>query len=96
MDQFSLGAVGLTAIEAMALGRPVMAFVHDDLARRAYGVSIPVMNCATVDDVSAVLSGLTPERLAAASVAAKDWVTSQHSDEHILSILTDVYGSVSR
>ena len=94
VDQFSLGAVGLTAIEAMALGRPVMAFVHDDLARRAYGASMPVMNCATPGDVRDCLLNLSAESLAAASVAAVDWVTAHHSDRHILGLLSDVYGGI--
>ena len=94
VDQFSLGAVGLTAIEAMALGRPVMALVHDDLARRAYGASMPVMNCATHSDVRDCLLNLSAESLAAASVAAVDWVTAHHSDRHILGLLSDVYGGI--
>ena len=94
IDQFSLGATGLTAIEAMALGRPVMAFVKEDLARRAYGAPMPVMNCASADEVRDALMGLSPDALADASRASAEWVTTHHSDERILGILNEVYGGI--
>jgi glycosyltransferase involved in cell wall biosynthesis len=96
VDQFSLGAIGLTAIEAMALGRPVMAFVKESLARRAYGTSMPVLNCATVRDVRDVLLGLTPDVLAERSRVCAEWVMTHHSYERILGILTEVYGGILR
>jgi glycosyltransferase involved in cell wall biosynthesis len=94
IDQFSLGAVGLTTIEAMALGRPVMAFVRDDLAQRAYGVNMPVINCATVDQVRDALVGLTPDGLERASQQSAAWVNTYHSDERILDILDEVYRGI--
>ena len=94
IDQFSLGTVGLIGIEAMALGRPVMGFVRQDLARRAYGTSMPVMNCVTADDVRDVLLGLSPDVLAERSRACAEWVRTHHSDERILGILTEVYGGI--
>ena len=94
IDQFSLGTVGLIGIEAMALGRPVMGFVRQDLARRAYGTSMPVMNCVTADDVRDVLLGLSPDVLAERSRACAEWVMTHHSDERILGILTEVYGGI--
>jgi glycosyltransferase involved in cell wall biosynthesis len=94
IDQFSLGATGLTAIEAMALGRPVMAFVKENLARRAYGAPMPVMNCANAGEVRDALIGLSPDALADASRASGEWVTTHHSDERILGILIEVYGGI--
>lgn len=94
IDQFSLGATGLTAIEDMAPGRPVMAFVTEDLARRAYGAPMPVMNCASADEVRDALMGLSPDALADASRASAEWVTTHHSDERILGILIEVYGGI--
>jgi len=94
VDQFSLGAVGLTGIEAMALGRPVMAYVKDDLAHRAYGTSIPGFNCATADDVSGAIARLSPYELSDQSRESAEWVNTYHSDARILKILTDVYSGI--
>lgn len=92
VDQFSLGAVGLTTIEAMALGRPVMAFIRDDLAQRAYGVDFPLLNCRTAEQVRDTLTGLTPAGLDQAARESSAWVNNYHSDERILQILYEVYG----
>jgi glycosyltransferase involved in cell wall biosynthesis len=47
VDQLNAGWYGLFAIEAMALAKPVLAFLHDEAVRRteeAFGVRVPIVS----------------------------------------------------
>jgi glycosyltransferase involved in cell wall biosynthesis len=47
VDQLNAGWYGLFAIEAMALGKPVVTFLHEEAARRteeAFGVRVPIVS----------------------------------------------------
>ncbi|MBA3244544.1 MAG: glycosyltransferase family 4 protein [Actinobacteria bacterium] len=47
VDQLNAGWYGLFAIEAMALGKPVVTFLHDEAVRRteeAFGTQVPIVN----------------------------------------------------
>jgi glycosyltransferase involved in cell wall biosynthesis len=46
LDQLNAGWYGMLAIEAMALGKPVVTFLHDEAARRteeAFGLPVPIV-----------------------------------------------------
>ena len=46
LDQLNAGWYGMLAIEAMALGKPVVTFLHDEAARRteeAFGTTVPIV-----------------------------------------------------
>jgi glycosyltransferase involved in cell wall biosynthesis len=46
LDQLNAGWYGLLAIEAMALGKPVVTFLHDEAARQseeAFGMRVPIV-----------------------------------------------------
>jgi glycosyltransferase involved in cell wall biosynthesis len=47
VDQLNAGWYGVFAIEALALGKPVVTFLHDEAVRRteeAFGVEVPIVN----------------------------------------------------
>jgi glycosyltransferase involved in cell wall biosynthesis len=47
VDQLNAGWYGIFAIEAMALGKPVVTFLHDEAVRRteeAFGVEVPIVS----------------------------------------------------
>jgi glycosyltransferase involved in cell wall biosynthesis len=47
VDQLNAGWYGVFAIECLALGKPVVTFLHDEAVRRtqeAYGVEVPVVS----------------------------------------------------
>src|SRR5579884_702468 len=47
VDQLNAGWYGVFAIEAMALGKPVVTFLHEEAVRRteeAFGVEVPIVN----------------------------------------------------
>jgi glycosyltransferase involved in cell wall biosynthesis len=60
VDQLNAGWYGVFAIEAMALGKPVVTFLHDEAVRKteeAFGVDVPIVN-ATPDTLAGALRPL--------------------------------------
>ena len=50
-DQFGTSFPGMVAVDAFAMGRPVMANFRNDFLIRAFGIPFPGLNCETEDDV---------------------------------------------
>jgi glycosyltransferase involved in cell wall biosynthesis len=60
VDQLNAGWYGLFAIEAMALGKPVVTFLHDEAVRRtedAFGTPVPIVS-ATAETLREALRPL--------------------------------------
>lgn len=47
-DQFSIGSPGLTCLEAMSYGKPVLIYIDSNFPDKY----IPIINCKTVDDIA--------------------------------------------
>ena len=63
VDQLNAGWYGLFAIEAMALGKPVVPFLHDEAVRRteqAFGLPVPIVS-ATADTLREALRPLVAD-----------------------------------
>jgi len=95
VDQLNAGWYGLFAIESMALGKPVVAFLHEEAVRRteeAFETKVPIVS-ATAETLRAQLLPLVADaterrRLGAASRA---YVELVHDQERITDRLLDVY-----
>jgi glycosyltransferase involved in cell wall biosynthesis len=95
VDQLNAGWYGLFAIECMALGKPVVSFLHDEAVRRteaAFGLPVPIVR-ATKDDLRArlepiVASASERRRIGAASRA---YVERVHDLERVSDRLLDLY-----
>jgi glycosyltransferase involved in cell wall biosynthesis len=95
VDQLNAGWYGLFAIECMALGKPVVTFLHDEAVRRtheAFGVEVPIVS-ATAETLRERLRPLVADpgerrRLGAASRA---YVERVHDIERIADRLLEVY-----
>ena len=95
VDQLNAGWYGLFAIECMALGKPVVTFLHDEAVRRteeAFGTKVPIVS-ATAETLREQLRPLVADaaerrRLGEASRA---YVELVHDQERITDRLLDVY-----
>jgi hypothetical protein len=95
VDQLNAGWYGLFAIECMALGKPVVTFLHDEAVRRtqeAFGLNVPIVS-ATAETLRERLRPLVADaaerqRIGAASRA---YVERVHDIEQIADRLLDVY-----
>ncbi|MEO5634458.1 hypothetical protein [Gaiella sp.] len=95
VDQLNAGWYGLFAIECMALGKPVVTFLHEDAVRRteeAFGTTVPIVS-ATAETLREKLRPLVADaaerrRLGEASRA---YVELVHDQERVTDRLLDVY-----
>jgi glycosyltransferase involved in cell wall biosynthesis len=95
VDQLNSGWYGLLAIECMALGKPVVSFLHDEARQhteRELGVRVPIVT-ATKEDLRARLEPLVADaaerrRIGAASRA---YVEQVHDLERVADRLLALY-----
>ena len=95
VDQLNAGWYGVFAIEAMALGKPVVTFLHDEAARRtrdAYGVDVPIVS-ATADTLREALRPLVADAAhrRAVGAASRAYVERVHDLERVTDALLEVY-----
>jgi len=95
IDQLNAGWYGLFAIECMALGKPVVTFLHDEAVRRteeAFGVEVPVVT-ATAETLRERLRPLIADagERRRIGVASRAYVERVHDVEQIADRLLDVY-----
>ncbi len=92
IDQVFLGWYGLVAVEAMALGKPVVGFIRPDFEARARALDLPLVRC-TKDDVGDVVRALAadPARRAALGEAGRAYVRRQHDAPVIAARLLATY-----
>jgi glycosyltransferase involved in cell wall biosynthesis len=95
VDQLNAGWYGLFAIEAMALGKPVVAFLHDEAVERtrdAFGVEVPIVS-ATRETLVEQLRPLvdSPELRRRTGAASRAYVERVHDIDRIADSLVDLY-----
>lgn len=100
VDQLNAGWYGLFAIECMALGKPVVTFLHDEAADRtqeAFGVRVPLVNASkdTLEQRLAELIALGPEGRAEIGSASRAYVERVHDLGRVTDQLLDVYAAIS-
>ena len=95
VDQLNAGWYGLFAIECMALGKPVVSFLHEEAVRRteeAFGTKVPIVS-ATAATLREQLRPLVADAALrrAAGAASRSYVELVHDQERITDRLLDVY-----
>jgi hypothetical protein len=95
VDQLNAGWYGLFAIEAMALGKPVVTFLHDEAVRRteeAFGVRVPVVS-ATAESLREALRPLVADaaRRRELGAASRAYVERVHDLERVTDRLLALY-----
>jgi glycosyltransferase involved in cell wall biosynthesis len=95
VDQLNAGWYGLFAIECMALGKPVVSFLHEEAVARtedALGVSVPIVR-ATKDDLRARLEPLVASAAERRRIgeASRAYAERVHDLEHVADRLLALY-----
>jgi glycosyltransferase involved in cell wall biosynthesis len=98
VDQLNAGWYGVFAIEAMALGKPVVAFLHDEAVLRteeAFGIKVPIVN-ATKETLAAALRSVaeSPEERRRVGAASRAYVEQVHDVERIADRLLTLYAGL--
>ena len=85
-DQFDIGAMGGIAREAMACAKPVMVYVHPDVAEGAYDEPPPVINVRTEDEIFKGLMRLSDSNFRRQmGQKARAWIKRYHTWEEFIS-----------
>jgi O-antigen/teichoic acid export membrane protein/glycosyltransferase involved in cell wall biosynthesis len=100
VDQLNAGWYGLFAIEAMALGKPVVTALHEDAVARtesAFGVEVPLVN-ATAETLVDALRPLvnSPEERRRLGEASRRYVEEVHDADRNAGRLLEIYDEVGQ
>jgi glycosyltransferase involved in cell wall biosynthesis len=100
VDQLNAGWYGVFAIEAMALGKPVVTFLHDEAVRRteeAFGVPVPIVP-ATKESLRDVLRPLveSADERRRVGAASRAYVEEVHDLRRVADRLLDLYAGLQR
>jgi hypothetical protein len=100
VDQLRAGWYGLFAIESMALGKPVVSFLHDEARRRTgeeFGVEVPIVQ-ATKETLAGALRPLIadPAERRRLGAAGRAYVERVHDIEAIGDRLLEIYARLER
>jgi glycosyltransferase involved in cell wall biosynthesis len=95
VDQLNAGWYGLFAIECMALGKPVVTYLHDEAVRRtgeAFGTAVPLVS-ATAETLRERIRPLVADAAERRRVgaASRAYVERVHDLERVTDRLLDVY-----
>jgi len=95
VDQLNSGWYGLFAIEAMAYGKPVVGYIHDEAATRtaaAFGVDLPIVR-TTKETLASELRPLleSAEERLARGAAGRSYVERVHDADKMADRLIDIY-----
>jgi glycosyltransferase involved in cell wall biosynthesis len=95
VDQLNAGWYGVFAIEAMALGKPVVTFLHDEAVRRteeAFGTQVPIVS-ATAETLRETLRPLVADagRRRELGAASRAYVERVHDLERVADRLLSLY-----
>ncbi len=98
VDQLNAGWYGMFAIEAMALGKPVVAFLHEEATKsteEAFGLEVPIVH-ATKETLTDVLRELvaSPEELRRIGAASRAYVERVHDLSVVGDQLLDLYAGL--
>jgi glycosyltransferase involved in cell wall biosynthesis len=78
VDQFDVGGLGGIAWESLALGRPVLTYLHEESSLLSFDQPVPVFNAHTEDEITAALSAAAdPAALARRAANVREWMSTR-------------------
>jgi glycosyltransferase involved in cell wall biosynthesis len=95
VDQLNAGWYGVFALEAMALGKPVLTFLHEEAVRRteeAFGMRVPLVATTKetlADDLRPLVA--SPEERRRIGAESRAFVEQVHDVERVADRLLDIY-----
>jgi glycosyltransferase involved in cell wall biosynthesis len=93
IDQMLIGWYGVLAMEAMALGKPVAAYMRPDVADAPGEIPVWNMNLDTIKDRLRTLIQDTDLRMSLAA-RSRDYVQRTHSEDVVIPKLMNVYNDI--
>ena len=94
IDQLIWGVHGVFSVEAMALGKPVICFIRDDL-RKSYPKELPIIS-SNPDNLYEVLNQLLDDKNSLNNIGIKgrEYVEKFHDSRLVAKQLLDIYKKI--
>lgn len=94
IDQLRIGSAGYLSTEAMALGKPVICYIREDLLEK-YPKDLPIVN-AHPDNITTVLENLInqPSEWKKLGVQGRAYIKQHHTVGNVINQYIDVYKSL--
>ncbi len=91
IDQISVGTYGVFAIEAMALGKPVITYISDEM-EKSLPSELPIVS-ATFDNISKIIDELIEDgdKRQALGMAGREYAVRYHDNVKVAKYLKDIY-----
>ena len=91
IDQVSVGSYGVFAIEAMALGKPVITYISDEM-KKTFPTSLPIIS-AGFEDMKDAIERLIDdfELRKKLGKAGREYVERYHDTYKVTKYLKDIY-----
>ena len=96
IDQFAIPAIGGVAFETLALGRRLITRIDGAALRVFFGESPPVLNCATIAEVTERMLEVAEDLEDRAGIGDKGclWIKKYHSASRIVALQAQAYRSM--
>ena len=94
IDQLLLGTYGILAVESMALGKPVLSYIREDI-REKYPPDLPILSC-NPDNIYQQLRELLEDGEMRNQIGHKgrEYVVANHDSLKVAARLVSAYGSL--
>ncbi|KAB3537314.1 glycosyltransferase family 4 protein [Alkaliphilus pronyensis] len=95
VDQVCCGSYGLLSVESMALGKPVIVYIREDL-KDSFPSGLPVVN-GNPDNIKQAIKDLieSPERRHELGVKGREFAKKYHSSNVVVERLLNIYSKLS-
>jgi glycosyltransferase involved in cell wall biosynthesis len=96
VDQFGVGSLGSTALEAMYSGKPVLGFILEDIYSELYGEIPPVINAKNENEMKEKIEGIVNQQfnINELGIKSKEWVSKYHDTEKIVAKYAGYFKSI--
>lgn len=93
IDQFFAQTYGVFAVEAMAMGKPVMGYISDEI-KKTFPETMPIVS-ATIDNLTDVLEGLIQDgnKRRELGIAGRKYVEKYHDYRKVAQMQLDIYNN---
>lgn len=95
VDQLRCGSYGLLSVEAMALGKPVIAYLRDDVASK-FPAELPIINANPYTVEAALRQVLEqPDLRVELGERGRAYAEKYHAKERVVDQLEEIYGNLN-
>ncbi len=97
VDQFVIGSVGTTAMEALSCGKPVIAFIYNEFYEKLYGEAPPIINSKDEHSIYNALVRLIDSRDLCKQIGLKsrEWMLKHLDTQKIAKKYVQIYTAIS-